>query len=144
MDNTDDDEAAQENANGYEPLPTSNEGLEDNDGDQQEEDEIEFGYTTFNGEEFHTRTSRDFHQLLDVETASREEQAMASSTELPPSQAIPLDTTQIESIKSIMSNFSLPTAAIPEWAGSVSDDQLVQAVEKKFTKKTEENWAVFD
>ncbi len=57
---------------------------------------------------------------------------------------IPLDTDQIETIKSIMSKVTLPSTAIPVWAHSVSDEQLKKVVEEKAGKGTDENWAVFE
>lgn len=143
VDNTDEDEMEETGNNGYEPIPTSAEGPDDNE--EQEDDEIEFGYTTFDGEEFQVRTARDYHQLLDETTPRTTMDEAAAATTRPSAESIPLDPTQIENIKSIMSNITLPTEGIPNWANTVSDDQLKQVVENKLgNKKPEDDWAVFE
>lgn len=58
--------------------------------------------------------------------------------------SIPLDTMQIETIKSIMSKVILPNSAIPVWAHSITDEQLKQVVDEKAGKELDETWAVFD
>lgn len=125
-----DGEEQENNAeNGYELLPTSHA--------EDEDDSMEFGVSTFDGEEFFTRTSHDYHNLVTIESA-------------PPTKymrekpSIPLDSLQIETIKSIMSNVTLPSTVIPPWAESVSDDQLKQVVDEKVGQQPNENWAVFD
>ena len=120
--------------NGYELLPTS---ACENEEEEEEDNEVEFGFTTFDGQEFQTRTSHDYHNLV----ATTPETPAAISNEKP---SIPLDTTQIETIKSIMSKVTLPRTAIPVWAHSVSDEQLKQVVEEKVGKGAEDNWAVFE
>lgn len=49
--------------------------------------------------------------------------------------SIPLDTTQIETIKSIMLNVSLPQTSIPSWAQSFTDEQLKKVVNEKVQNK---------
>lgn len=119
--------------NGYELLPTSH-------CDEEEDDDgVEFGFSTFDGEEFHTRTSHSYHNLittpLNVSTSGSSVESQSS---------IPLDVSQIETIKTIMSNVTLPSTVIPTWAHSVSDDQLKQVVHEKVGKGSNDNWAVFD
>ncbi len=138
--NTDEDESGnhQNGHNGYEPLPASATGAmmpEDDD----EDDKIEFGYSNFDGEQFHTRTSADYRHLL-------EEPASENSRSGDEPAPIPLDTARIETIKSIMSNITLPSSAVPNWASTVSDDDLKQVVDEKLSKKSadKEDWAKFD
>jgi hypothetical protein len=100
---------------------------------------VEFGYSTYDGQEFQIRTSHNYHNLVTIENPT-------SATAVTPNDkpSIPLDTTQIETIKSIMSKVTLPSTAIPVWAHSVSDDQLKQVVDEKAKKGVDEAWAVFD
>lgn len=110
------------------------------EGDEDDEDDkIEFGYSNFDGEQFHTRTSADYRHLL-------EEPAPVNSRSVDEPAPIPLDTARIETIKSIMSNITLPSSAVPNWANTVSDDGLKQVVDEKLSKKTadKEDWAKFD
>ncbi|KAK4025242.1 Uncharacterized protein APZ42_004818 [Daphnia magna] len=119
--------------NGYELLPTSNCENEDDN----EDDNVEFGYSTYDGQEFQIRTSHDYHNLVTIETST----PAVSCSEKP---SIPLDTTQIETIKSIMSKVILPNSAIPVWAHSITDEQLKQVVDEKVGKEVDDTWAVFD
>lgn len=118
--------------NGYELLPTTH-----CDDENEEDDGVEFGFSTFDGEEFHTRTSHSYHDLVAAPNISTPDSLNDQSS-------IPLDVSQIETIKSIMSNVILPNAVIPTWAHSVSDDQLKQVVHEKVGKGSNDNWAVFD
>ncbi|XP_046637382.1 male-enhanced antigen 1-like [Daphnia pulicaria] len=118
--------------NGYELLPTSL-------CEEEDDDCVEFGYSTYDGQEFQIRTSHNYHNLVTIENPTS---APAVTPNDKPS--IPLDTTQIETIKSIMSKVTLPSTAIPVWAHSVSDDQLKQVVDEKVKKGVDEAWAVFD
>ena len=122
------DEEREEISNEYQLLPTS------------QDNEVEFGYSTFDGAEFHVSTARDYRNLIRPDHTRPEDTATVNDEEACP----PLDPTNVETIKEIMSNFSLPTASIPSWAVTVTDDQLKKVVEDKVTKKSEENWAVFD
>lgn len=117
--------------NGYELLPTSQ-----CDEEETEDGTVEFGFSTFDGEEFRTRTSHSYHNLVSTPTSTVDSSSEQSS--------IPLDVSQIETIKSIMSNVILPSTVIPTWAHSVSDDQLKQVVHEKVGKGSNDNWAVFD
>lgn len=140
--NTDEDESGnhQNGHNGYEPLPAFATGAMMPEGDEDDEDDkIEFGYSNFDGEQFHTRTSADYRHLL-------EEPAPVNSRSVDAPAPIPLDTARIETIKSIMSNITLPSSAVPNWANTVSDDDLKQVVDEKLSKKTadKEDWAKFD
>ena len=119
------DEEAEEVTNDYQLLPTSN------------DQDVEFGITTFDGNEFHTFTSSNYHDLT-CPTESPSTENSSSTSELT------LDPIQVETIKSIMSNIKIPNSAIPSWAHTVTDDQLKQVVDEKVTKKNSENWAVFD
>jgi len=101
---------------------------------------VEFGYSTYDGQEFQTRTSQNYHNLVTIENPTTAP-IIKPNNDKP---TIPLDTTQIETIKSIMSKVTLPSTAIPVWAHSVSDDQLKQVVDGKVKKGVDEAWAVFD
>jgi hypothetical protein len=127
------EEPPQIGENGYELLPTS---LCD-----EEDDHVEFGYSTYDGQEFQIRTSHNYHNLVSIENPTTPAADSCRSSEKP---SIPLDTTQIETIKSIMSKVTLPSTAIPVWAHSVTDDQLKQVVDEKVKKGVDETWAVFD
>jgi Male enhanced antigen 1 (MEA1) len=119
---------------GYQPLPTSN-----NENDEDDErDEIEFGYSTFDGEEFCTTIGSDHRGL-----AESYQMRMAGPSE-PKQPNIPMDEQRVETIKNIMSNISLPPSAIPVWADTVPDDKLKNIVAEKMTEKVEEKWAKFD
>ena len=116
--------------NGYELLTTSRQ-----DDNEEDDDAIEFGYSTFDETGFQIRTSSHYRNLVDTPEPTENVDKTAS---------IPLDTHQIETIKSIMSNVTLPV--IPSWAHSVSDEQLKQAVKMKSGGQVSsaENWAVFE
>ena len=139
-----DDEEHRE-GNGYELLPTTSEEVGEPNGEDEDDDRIEFGFSTFDGQQFQTMTSTNYHHLLGGERGERPEPEGAESDTGP---AIPqLDKTQIDTIKSIMSNITIPDEAIPKWANTVTDEQLKKVVNEKVTKKPEEeeeNWAVFE
>ncbi|KAI9562567.1 hypothetical protein GHT06_010021 [Daphnia sinensis] len=125
----DNEEPEEIRPNGYELLPTSN--------CDDEDDNVEFGYSTYDGQEFQIRTSCDYHNLVTVETST----TAVNCSDKP---SIPLDTAQIETIKSIMSKVLLPNSAIPVWAHSITDEQLKQVVDEKVAKETDNSWAVFE
>lgn len=121
--NSEDEENQEQN--GYELLPTSAEELA-----EDEEDTIEFGYSSWDGESFQTTTSSNYRSIVQqISLEGRDETKDQSDS-------IPLNTDQIEEIKSIMSKISIPSTAIPEWADSVTDEELKKAVDKQITKKT--------
>lgn len=105
------------------------------------DDEIEFGYSVADGEEFTTTTSTSYHYLVEF---CNEEESETADPEAPTEPKIPLDDKRIETIKSIMSGISLAPTAVPAWAESVPDRELNHFVEKKTAATTEENWAVFE
>ena len=150
-----DDTEDQREGNGYELLPTNNEevGGEEN-GDKEDEEDfddgaVEFGFSTFDGQEFQTMTSTNYHHLL-AASEERGERPEPEGAEAEKEAIIPqLDTSQIETIKNIMSNISIPDEAIPKWANTVTDEQLKQVVNQKVSKSKPEgddgdNWAVFE
>lgn len=115
--------------NGYELLPTNQ---------YDEEDDIEFGVSTFDEQGFHLKTSHHYESLISTDSITS-----AQDPEKIPS--IPLDLKKIDTIKSIMSNVLLPTAVIPSWAHSVTDEQLEEVVKQKVGARTpSENWANFE
>lgn len=97
--------------------------------DDEEEGVIEFGYSNWDGENFQSTTSSNYRDL--IQTLPMSESSESSDR----SANIPLNTNQIEEIKSIMSNINLPGAAIPTWANSITDDELKKAVDEKIAKK---------
>ena len=74
----------------------------------EEDNEVEFGFTTFDGQEFQTRTSHDYQNLV----TTTPETPAAISNEKP---SIPLGNIQVETVKSIMSKVTLPSTAVPVW-----------------------------
>jgi len=106
------------------------------------EQEVEFGYSTYDGTEFHTSTSHDYRELTRQHTNSSISVSETGSVSDRPTFS--LDQANVEAIKKIMSNFTLPSSAIPPWADSVSDEELRKVVEEKVTKQSDENWAVFE
>jgi len=136
------DEDVLPESNGYEPLPTLANHEEDSDGiddddDDDDDDEIEFGLSTFDGQEFRTVVSRDYRTLTESQLFSEN----PASTETKPE--IPMDETRVETIRNIMSNITIPSSAIPAWATAVPDEQLRDLVVEKTTEKNDD-WAKFD
>jgi hypothetical protein len=94
-------------------------------------------------------TSNNYHHLLEAsppeERGERPEPEGAEAEKEPVISQ--LDTSQIETIKNIMSNITIPDEAIPGWANSVTDEQLKQVVNQKVSKSKQgdnDNWAVFE
>ena len=118
----------EEGGNEYQLLPTGN-----------DDEQIEFGYSTFDGENFQTTTSDSYQQLAETcENKATEPSPNVSQ------DSIPMDVKQVELIKNIMSNISLPPAVIPEWVESVAVDELKNLIIEKKEEKANKNWANFD
>ena len=118
--------------NDYQLLPTSL------------EQEVEFGYSTFDGTEFHSSTSHDYLELTRQRNSLDSVPPSNGASLVPDSPPFSLDPAHVDTIKKIMSDFTLPPSAIPPWASSVSDEELKKVVEDKVAKKSNDNWAVFE
>ncbi|OWR48285.1 male-enhanced antigen 1 [Danaus plexippus] len=104
---------------GYEPLPQGPEAvLSDHDSDN-ENDTVEVQAPVNN-----------IPQIEPMESAlTREVWSMPR-----PNDTIQMDSERVQQVMSIMANFALPQASIPEWAQSVSEDQWRQTLNDRLEK----------
>jgi len=118
--------------NDYQLLPASS------------EQDVEFGYSTFDGAEFHTSTSHSYLELTRQHNSHDSTPSTSRANQVSARSSFSLDQANVETIKKIMSDFTLPTTAIPPWANSISDEDLKKVVEEKVSQESNENWAVFE